>query len=76
MSGLHHKSDHYLWTIIIIVCIYSENCSKKKKTYVTGNLRSNCKHNLNDIIRQKIKKGEFICRCTEGGICVVKWNDK
>jgi len=47
-----------------------------KKTYVTGTLRQNRKNNPIDVIRQKLKRGESICRYTSDGICVVKWKDK
>ncbi|XP_025425937.1 piggyBac transposable element-derived protein 4-like [Sipha flava] len=47
-----------------------------KKTYVTGTLRQNRKNNPIDVIRQKLKKGESICRYTSDGICVVKLKDK
>lgn len=72
-NGLHHQ-----WRALYMDNFYnSVKLSRQllqKKTYVTGTLRSNRKHNPTDVIAQKLKKGEFICRYTEDGICVVKWN--
>lgn len=48
----------------------------KKKTYLTGILRSNQKDNPKDVIIKKLKRGEHICRYTKEGISIVKWKDK
>jgi hypothetical protein len=75
MSGLYHKGR----SLYMDNFYNSVQLSRKllqKKTYVTGTLRSNRKHNSYEVIAQKLKKGESICRYTEDKICVVKWKDK
>lgn len=48
----------------------------KKKTYCTGTLRSNKKHNPKSVIDKKLKIGESTCKYTSDGVCVVKWKDR
>jgi len=75
MSGLYHKGR----SLYMDNFYNSVQLSRKllqKKTYVTGTLRSNRKHNPREVIAQKLKKGESICRYTEDNICVMKWKDK
>lgn len=57
-SGLHYKGR----ALYMDNFYNSVSLSRKllqKKTYVMGTLRSNRKHNPNDVIAQKLKKGEF-----------------
>lgn len=46
----------------------------KRKTYVTGTLRSNRKENPSETVK-KLKKGEMVVRYNSEGICVVKWRE-
>lgn len=75
MNGLHHKEralymDNFYSSVQLSIKLLQKN------TYVTGTLRSNRKNNPVEVIAQKLKKRESICRYTEDGICIVKWKDK
>ena len=62
--------DNYYNSVELATCLL------KDSTYVTGTLRPNRKHNPEDLITLKLKKGESAQRWTQGGIYIVKWKDK
>lgn len=47
-----------------------------RSTNLVGTLRSNRKHNPQDVIKKKLKKGETVAQVSNTGIMVLKWKDK
>ena len=47
----------------------------KQKTYICGTLRGDHKENPKDIVKKKLKKGEFVCKRSDD-VVVCKWKNK
>lgn len=47
-----------------------------RSTNLVGTLKSNRKHNPQDVVKHKLKKGEIVAQKSNTGILVLKWKDK
>lgn len=47
-----------------------------RSTNLVGTLRANRKHNPQDVVKHKLKKGEIVAQKSNTGILILKWKDK
>lgn len=76
LMNKHLGKGHTLYTDNFYTSLELANSLLSNETHLVGTIRKNRKGLPNDVVKQKLSKGEMICLENGEGVVITKWQDK